>query len=379
MSIPRVWGGFLVVVVAAGWAQQKTAPKRAPAPARSAPATGRAATALAPKTKAVWEPVNIKDDLKIFSIRFITAEEGWAAAGRDELHGGVILHTKDGGATWETQLGEAKSNEPAYMDLRILSPTSGWAAQPNPGGQDKLLRTTDGRTWAAIGGLPQHHLAYTFTSGENGYALFGRYILRSSDGGRNWRSAYRCNVKYVVKGVAQESFCEFESLFFLNDNLGFALSREVDRVAGSVLAKTTDGGVTWDTSVILPGENGHDSSLWFTNEKHGVIRMSDGKLFYTDDGGKTWTAAVGLADGRPEIQFAGQSAGWALRNRTITYTTDAGKHWLTRPLAFPGPVLASTLVSPERGYAAGEHGMVYRYRVVPLSYTSKGMLAAPGL
>jgi hypothetical protein len=39
----------------------------------------------------------------------------------------------------------------------------------------------------------------------------------------------------------------------------------------------------------------------------------------------------------------------------------------------------SILVAPDRGYAVGEHGMVYRYRIVPIDYTSKGMLAAPAL
>jgi photosystem II stability/assembly factor-like uncharacterized protein len=288
------------------------------------------------------------------------------AGGRDELHGGVILHTKDGGATWETQLGNPKLGDAAFMDLRTVSPTSVWVTQPSPGGQDKLLQTSDGRSWAPVGGLPQHHVAYTF-AGNTGYLLFGRQILRSPDGGRNWRSSYRCTT----------AICEFESIFFLNENTGFVLSRETDRGAGSVLAKTADGGATWETSVILRGENGKDSSICFTTEKHGVLRMSDGKLFYTEDAGKTWTAASGITDGRPEIQLAGVAAGWAVRNRAMTYTTDGGRHWLTRQIAFPNLVLASSLVSPERGYVVGEHGMVYRYRVVPLNYYSKGMLWAP--
>jgi len=381
MSLPRLGCGLFVLLLVASRAQQKAPATGTPGPAKAPPAAApaRATTTAAPKTKAIWEPVNVKDDLKLLSIRFVSPDEGWAAGGRDELHGGVILHTKDGGATWEAQLGNSKSNEPAYTDLRMLSATTGWATQGSPGGQDKLLRTNDGHSWAQVGGLPQRHLAYTFTSENNGFVLYGRQILRSLDGGRNWRSAYRCSVKYAVKGVAQESFCEFESISFLNDAVGFALSREIDRGAGSVLARTMDGGTTWDASVILPGQNGKESSIWFTTERHGLIRMSDGKLFYTDDGGKAWTAAAGLADGRPEVQFAGANVGWAVRNRAMTYTTDGGKHWLTRLLPFLGIVSAASLVSPERGYVAGEHGIVYRYRVAPLNYVSKGMLPAPAL
>jgi photosystem II stability/assembly factor-like uncharacterized protein len=354
--------------MAATWAQEQKAPapaRGAGGPATSTPVAGRAATA-APKIKAIWEPVSVKDDLKLFSIRFVSPDEGWVAGGRDELHGGVVLHTKDGGATWETQLGNPKSGEAAFMDLRMVSATLGWVTQTSSG-QDKLLQTTDGRSWAPVGGLPQHHVAYTFTPGNTGYVLFGRQILRSPDGGRNWRSSYRCGT----------AICEFESIFFLNENAGFALSRETGHGAGNVLAKTADGGATWEASVILKGQNGKESSFCFTTEKHGVIRMSDGKLFYTDDAGKTWTAAAGITDGKAEIQLTGVAAGWAVRNRVMSHTTDGGKHWLTGQIPFPNMVLASSLVSPDRGYVAGEHGMVYRYRVVPFNYISKGMLWAP--
>lgn len=65
--------------------------------------------------------------------------------------------------------------------------------------------------------------------------------------------------------------------------------------------------------------------------------------------------------------------------RTMTYTVDGGRHWISRSIPFPASVAAFSLVSRTSGYAAGEHGMVYRYRVVPVAYTSKGMLAAPAM
>jgi len=35
------------------------------------------------------------------------------------------------------------------------------------------------------------------------------------------------------------------------------------------------------------------------------------------------------------------------------------------------------LPTPDRGYVVGDHGMIYRYRVVPIEYTAKGMVEAP--
>jgi hypothetical protein len=63
----------------------------------------------------------------------------------------------------------------------------------------------------------------------------------------------------------------------------------------------------------------------------------------------------------------------------MTYTVDGGQHWLSRDIAFPAPVEAFSLVRPDSGYVVGSHGMVYRYRVVPIEYTSKGMLSAPAM
>jgi hypothetical protein len=66
-----------------------------------------------------------------------------------------------------------------------------------------------------------------------------------------------------------------------------------------------------------------------------------------------------------------------VRYRTMTYTVNGGKQWTSREISFPASVIASSLPRPDRGYVVGEHGMVYRYRVVPVDYAAKGMLAAP--
>jgi hypothetical protein len=63
----------------------------------------------------------------------------------------------------------------------------------------------------------------------------------------------------------------------------------------------------------------------------------------------------------------------------MTYTTNGGRSWLSREISFPAMVEDSSLPARDRGYAAGEHGMVYRYRIVPIDFAIKGMLAAPAL
>ena len=108
-----------------------------------------------------------------------------------------------------------------------------------------------------------------------------------------------------------------------------------------------------------------------------MLRTLNGKLFRTIHGGRTWTGVSGQAEGKPDIEFADRQVGWMVRYRTMTYTVNGGKQWISRDIGFPAPVIATSLPAPDRGYAVGEHGMVYRYRVVPVEYTAKGMLAAP--
>lgn len=369
---PLVYGvGFLAV-----------ATLLAQAPSRKGATTQKAgpgaAEAAKPKFKAIWEPVNVKEDLKLFSVHFVSADEGWVAGGRDELHGGIILHTTDGGNTWEPQLGDPQSSDRAYNHLSFLNPQLGWATQSTQGGEHNLLRTNDGKTWSEAGKVAQNRTDYRFTSQDVGFVTSRNNILRTQDGGRSWRPVYHCAVKVEIDGLTRDATCEFEKIDFPDATTGYAVSRRLGS-AGSVLAKTTDGGETWTPSVILPGEDAKESGLRFTDPNTGVLRTLDGKLFYTGDGGKNWTGATGKADGKPAIEFATKDVGWMIVYRTMTYTVDGGKHWISREIGFPATVWASSLVQRDRGYAVGEHGMVYRYRVVPVEYTSKGMLAAPML
>lgn len=71
--------------------------------------------------------------------------------------------------------------------------------------------------------------------------------------------------------------------------------------------------------------------------------------------------------------------GWSFFERELQFTTDGGMHWNSRSIRFPANVNAWTLPQSDRGYVVGDHGMIYHYRVVPVSYTAKGVLEAPAM
>jgi hypothetical protein len=67
----------------------------------------------------------------------------------------------------------------------------------------------------------------------------------------------------------------------------------------------------------------------------------------------------------------------------LSYTVDGGRRWASRSLALPARVRAFSLPRRDVAYAVGEHGMIYRYRVVaagtPLAANTIEAIAMPSL
>jgi len=76
-------------------------------------------------------------------VSFISETEGWAVIGwrTEYTSGGCLIHTRDGGVTWDTLL---NSSNNAYSDIHMLPSREGWVIAP---GGKTILRTVDGATW----------------------------------------------------------------------------------------------------------------------------------------------------------------------------------------------------------------------------------------
>jgi len=292
------------------------------------------------------------------------------------MSGGVILHTTDGGVNWEIQLGDPASDDRAIRDLRFLDSKTGFAVQGSPGNH-RLLRTTDGQNWTEVGTVPEHREDYWFVSPQVGVLISdNEKILRTTDGGKKWQVVYECRVKAEVEGLTRDVDCDFQRLSFANATTGYAISRGIGD-AGFVLAKTSDGGMTWSATVVAPGENAYEGDVHFMDENNGLVRTKEGKILRTSDGGATWTGIPGSMELKSDLEFADAESGWAVYYQKVTYTSNGGKRWLSSGCRFPAMVNASSRPARDRGYVIGDHGMVYRYRIVPVEYTAKGILPAP--
>ncbi len=333
-------------------------------------------TATPARFKAIFEPVSYPQDLKLTDVVFVNDSVGWASGGA-----ATILYTSNGGKTWAPQLGgDPQGAERPIYDLRFVSPIVGFATQ-GTGGEQRLLRTTDGQTWSETGTAGQHRGDIQFTSAESGVYVSGENIFYTSDAGKNWKTAYTCNITLDVQGLSRNAKCHFEGASFPTPRIGYAISRNVGETA-FVIAKTTDGGSNW-TAWTIPEPRLGGEHIVFTDENTGFVKMWGGTILSTRDGGKTWTGVPGvkLEGGKQaRIKFVDREVGWGISPYgTFIYTVDGGKRWMSRKLKFPAGINGFTLTSRTRGYVVGEHGMVYRYRIVPIDHKAANIIDAPAM
>lgn len=334
-------------------------------------------SATEPKFKAIWEPVPFNRDVNLNAIACPAAETCWVVGDKS-----TILFTADGGSTWEVQLGgDPESTDENLTKVFALDPTHAWAM--NRRGQ--ILATTDGANWTELATMSGTSQGVWFTTPQDGIEFENAdstsqsTVQRSTDAGRTWTPESRCSVDATVNGLPRTLDCRLFTAQFLSPLIGFAGgSAAVDM--GTSLAtfgRTGDGGRTWTMSV-LPESKRRVTGVSFWTETDGIIVTARGEeLFWTADGGATWTKAVkqrqwpsSFAVGSGTIiAVVGESGG-------IAYSFNGGRNFTSRPLALPARVSAMTFPDAEHGYLVGQHAMVYRYRIVPIDYKRQGMIAA---
>jgi photosystem II stability/assembly factor-like uncharacterized protein len=316
-----------------------------------------------PKFKAIFEPVNYKQDLTLLDVVFVSKDEGWVSGAA-----GTILHTKDGGNSWTAELGgDPQAQGEQLKHLFFTNVKHGWAQAATT-----MFRSTDGENWQRVNGDIRGDAF--FVSDVKGFRTDGGRMYATQNGGTSWKQVFTCHAKMEVEGLTQEKNCDVWVLQFPSANVGYAMGDK------RIVEKTQDGGATWN--VLVGPEEPDDQRVWaafFLDENTGYAARSGTNLYRTTDGGQTWQGVVAKLPGGidTQLKFTDHEVGWSCMGSTLAYTVDGGKHWTSREVLFPAPVVAFSLPARDRGYVVGDHGMIYRYRVVPIDYTAKGMLDAP--
>ncbi len=220
-----------------------------------------------------WTKIESGVSEKLYDVDFIDSQHGWIVG-----DAGIILHTENGGDSWERQT--------------CLT--------------EDLLWTVD------------------FVDNKNGWICSRNSILKTTNGGENW------DIKYN-EDLGEGSFRDIQ---FLNKDIGFVVGGKGHFGSIGVLNKTEDGGETWQQVSLnsLPTL----TKISIANEQNIWICGFGGTILSTKDIGITWTKKnlnISPSPSLTTIQFVDQYNGWvSSRDDWLGFfrTTDGGNTWIRR-------------------------------------------------
>jgi photosystem II stability/assembly factor-like uncharacterized protein len=210
-----------------------------------------------------------------------------------------------------------------------------------------LLSDDRGKTWRQAVGVPTRTTltALHVTDSKALWAVgHGGMILRSTDAGERWQVVHgRADGPDVLLAVRVEA-----------DGRGLAVG------GFGVALATRDGGKTWTSAPLLPGEAGekHLNRIAVTAVGTWLIAAEGGHLLRSTDRGERWTAVktpyagslwslLPLADG---TLLAGGMRGNIVRSR------DDGQSWAQQAIAEAGSFTAMAELPDRRAALVGVDG-----------------------
>lgn len=154
----------------------------------------------------------------------------------------------------------------------------------------------------------------------------------------------------------------FDDVFFLNNDLGWALNG-----SNASVYKTTDGGDTWinqlsELTPTLP-ENYYFRNIEFLNENIGFVGTLNGVFLKTIDGGTNWTKVTNFSTNPPAIcglDAVGASTvygcGAYFSPAYIIKSIDSGETWQYIDMSIYANALVEILFQDENvGFVAGKN------------------------
>ncbi|MGB3080827.1 MAG: YCF48-related protein, partial [Saprospiraceae bacterium] len=175
-----------------------------------------------------------------------------------------------------------------------------------------IYYTSNGGTnWNSSASVPKVDVV-TFFDAQNGIALDGRNVYKSTNGGAAW-------TEIAPNGLSNSA-----------NDVAFGATSNV-LVAATLNAKpniSTDGGMTWNAITIpLVNQRSHsvtalsNTEFWIGNDLSGVM--------HSTDGGMTWAETCGPTRNLiQDVYFVNRNTGFAIGQKgMLLRTVDAGAHW----------------------------------------------------
>jgi photosystem II stability/assembly factor-like uncharacterized protein len=251
-----------------------------------------------------WKQASVPVSSDLTAVFFADADHGWAVG-----HDGVVLHSDNGGESWQLQLDGRQAN-----DLLLAAMQS--KAKADPGSTATKALLAEAQRYKEQG-ADKPFLDVWFVNPADGYVV-GAYnlIFHTGDGGKTWQPWFdrTDNPKffnlYAMRAVCGELYIvgegglimklddaakRFRALTVPYNGSFFGIAAAAKAVVAFGLRgnvyRSDDAGATWAKA---------DAGLSATVV--GATRMADGALLLADMGGRLATTADGGRSFRTLVQ-----------------------------------------------------------------------------
>jgi len=265
-----------------------------------------------PRIEAQWSAVDSGTTSNLRGVYLLDSGVGYSVG-----DSGTILKTTDAGMTWNAL---TSGTTKALYDLYFFNDAEGVAV----GDSGLILRTTDGgANWTTIASGVRDGLRSVSFSGAQGICGgLSQDIVYSTDSGASWH-------------VSQKGF--FGGGFFgaqmLSPSLGVITGQ--NSIFQGLQGTTVDGGVHWTFHPFyFNGNEGSADDIFFfddmTGVSSGVLFDGTGAIARTSNGGTDWDSTL-FPQGMQGLDFPKPEAGFAVGFvGTILKSSDLGLTWLAQ-------------------------------------------------
>lgn len=307
--------------------------------------------------------------------KFVSVTEGWI-----NLSSNALLHTTNGGTTWNVVLPNATDITVAFdataETLSFINSSTGWVMKTLTNSNEDALgavvykTTNGGATWSRTvlsNKTNEVGIQLQFIDANNGWISMYNLVTeaitfkKTIDGGATWTATNGVGIFYYV-----------------NTTTGYSFTAGSNLPPPYTISKTTDGGANW-TPQYVDNTAGDLSAIQFTDATHGWVVGDNGKIFKTVDGGATWDATVYNSNyGNNNIFFINNNEGWiSTRDNSMggtplmLHTTNGGSTWSTQMIPFCEKVFSMYFLDASHGWATtSESSSIAKFTIPTGSYSN---------
>ncbi|MBS1493879.1 MAG: T9SS type A sorting domain-containing protein [Bacteroidetes bacterium] len=287
-----------------------------------------------------WVSLSTSIDTTKYGLDFANATTGWMMG-----FNGFIQKTTDGGTTWITQSSASSSSKTIWCTDAVDANLIFASASDNT-----ILKSINGGTNFTV--LPTIFTPSTddfrfikFINSSTGFVMGERQrIARTTNGGTTWDSVYGNNTGSIILYSA-----DFNS----NNTIGLAIG-----TSGKIL-RTTNTGQTWD--IITTAFTDDFFCVRFSDNNTAYIGGKSGRILKSTDAGLTWAdiskrISSGTLNG---VSFANNTVGFISGNSGfIAKTTNEGVTYTPQTSGVTTQLANVKAVTPNVAYIAGYNGVI---------------------